>query len=112
MDYHYSFDDVVDLIGQPVGSWPQKILERYTKSKYRYDDRFAICIFNFVNGFDNKIFLQYVLAKGALRDKEAVDHIRRITHILEEWKHHFENWYSFNLVQNRWMFLNGNTKFY
>ena len=108
----YSFDDVVDLIGPPVGSWPRKILDRYTKSTYTSDDRFTICLFNFVNGFDNRIFLEYALAKGALRDQAAVAHIQRLTYILEQRQQHLDDWYSFNLFQNRWMFLNGTTKLY
>ena len=112
MANQYSFDDLVDLIGPPVESWPRKILARYTKSAYKSDDRFSICLFNYVNGFDNRIFLEYALAKGALRDQAAVQHIQKITQILEQGKDHLDEWYSFNLVQNRWMFLNGNTKTY
>ena len=112
MNSNYTFGDLVDLIGQPVASWPTKIVQRYKKDTYKYADRFAICIFNFVNGFDNRIFLQYALAKGALRDHEAVNHIRRITQILEGRTLNLETWYSFNLVENRWMYLNGNTRYY
>ena len=71
MANQYSFNDIVDFIGGPVETWPSKILARYLKSHYNYYDRFALCLFNFTNGFDNKIFLEYALAKGALRDQEA-----------------------------------------
>ena len=104
---NYSFDDLVDLIGPPVESWPRKILACYMKSAYNFSDRFALCIFNFTNGFDNKIFLEVALAKGALRDQAVVQHIQNIIQILEKGEEHLDEWYSFNVVENRWTYLNG-----
>ena len=112
MANQYSFDDIVDLIGGPVESWPRKILARYMKSAYNCSDRFSLCIFNYTNGFDNKVFLEYALAKGTLRDQAAVQHIQNITQILEKREEHLDEWYSFNIVENRWTYLNGKTKFY
>ena len=112
MLYNYTFEQLVDLIGHPVASWPNKILQRYRKDSYKYDDRFALCVFNYMNGFDNKLFLEYALSKGALRDQQAVNHIKMVTQVLEGRTLKLESWYSFNLGLNRWMYLNGKTKFY
>ena len=112
MANQYRFNDIVDFIGGPVETWPRSILARYLKSHYTYYDRFVLALFNFTNGFDNKIFLEYALGKGALRDKEAVQHIQKLTNILERREDHLHEWYSFNMVENRWTYLNGLTKMY
>ena len=112
MANQYSFEDIVDLIGGPVTSWPSKILARYHKSAYNNSDRFTLCLFNFTNGFDNRIFLEYAMANGKLRDQKAAQHIRNISQMLERGEEHLNHYYSFNVVENRWTYLNGQTKHY
>ena len=112
MANNYSFEDIVDLIGGPVESWPCSILARYRKLTYNSSDRFALCLFNFTNGFDNRLFLQFASARGKLRDRGAAQHIINLTNILEMRKQNLDTWYSFNLIENRWTYLNGNTKYY
>ena len=107
----YTFEDIVDFIG-PVHAWPSTILERYKKLSYNSADRFSLCVFNYTNGFDNRIFLEYAIGKRALRDQHAVQHIKDITQILEQREKYLNTWYSFNLQENRWTFLNGQTKYY
>ena len=78
MANQYRFEDIVDLIGPPVEAWPRKILETYMKPSYKSADRFKLCIFNFINGFDNNLFLEFALGKGALRDEEAIKNIKKL----------------------------------
>ena len=111
MATQYTFEDIVDFIG-PLHSWPRKIWARYMKLAYNFSDRFNLCLFNYTNGFDNRIFLEFAIAKGALRDQQAVQHIKDITQILEQREKYLNTWYSFNLQENRWTFLNGQTKYY
>ena len=108
---NYSLDDIVDLIG-PVETWPKNILARYMKSAFDYGDWFALCLFNFTNGFDNRCFLEYAIAKGAVRGKSAIQHIQNFTEILEKREELLDEWYSFSIVENRWTYLNGKTKYY
>ena len=82
------------------------------KPVYNTEDRFKLCLFNFVNGFDNSIFLQYATAKGALRDKAATQDIIKISSILERGEKYLNDWYSYCLVENKWVYLNGRTKRY
>ena len=112
MANQYSFDYIVDLIGGPVEAWPSTILARYRKATYNNSDRFALCLFNFTNGFDNRIFLEYAIAKDAIRDQKAIQHIKNLTTILERREQHLNRWYSFNVVENRWTYLNGQTRYY
>ena len=95
-----------------MSAWPRKIFATYQKPIYTSQDRFQLCLFNFVNGFDNRISLEYALAKGALRDKEAMQDIQRIITVLERGEKHLHEWYSFSLVENRWVYLDGSTKKY
>ena len=111
MANQYTFEEIADLIG-PVQKWPQAIFHTYMKDKYSCADRFKLCLFNFVNGFNNEVFLEYALEKGALSDQKAIDHIRWIIGVLERGQEKLNVWWSFNIVQNRWMFLNGETKYY
>ena len=78
MANRYSFEDIVDFIGGPVTAWPCKILERYQKASYNNSDRFTLCLFNFTNGFDNRLFLEFAQTNGKLRDEAAAQHIRTI----------------------------------
>ena len=79
----YTFEAITDLIGLPVSAWPASILAAYQKPTYTAEDRFKICLFNFVNGFDNKLFLEFALARGALRDAAAIQDVQRICGILQ-----------------------------
>ena len=108
----YSFEDIADLIGLPVTEWPASILAAYQKPSYTADDRFKLCLFNYVNGFDNRIFLEYALARGALRNQQAVQDVLRISGILSRQQSYLRQWYSFNLAHRRWMYLDGSTKHY
>ena len=112
MARQYSFEDLTDLIGLPVSTWPRNIFATYQKPLYTSQDRLKLCLFNFVNGFDNKIFLEYAIAKGALRDKAAIQDVERIITVLEQREKHLHDWYSFSLVENRWVYLDGSTKKY
>ena len=112
MANRYSFEDIVDFIGGPVTAWPCKILERYQKASYNNSDRFTLCLFNFTNGFDNRLFLEFAQTNGKLRDEAAAQHIRTITQMLERREEHLNDYYSFNIQENRWTYLNGQTKHY
>ena len=108
----YSFEAIADLIGLPVTAWPASILAAYQKPSYTSEDRFKLCVFNYVNGFDNRIFLEFALARGALRDEEAVQDVLRISGTLSRQQCHLREWYSFNLAHRRWMYLDGTTRHY
>ena len=112
MANQYTFEDIVDLIGPPVEKWLRAILETYMKSEYKSIDSFKLCLFNYINGFNNKVFLEFALGKGALADDKAINHIQEISAILERGEEKLDTWYSFNIQQNRWMFLNVETKYY
>ena len=112
MALQYSFEDLTDLIGLPVSAWPRNIFATYQKPLYTSQDRLKLCLFNFVNGFDNKIFLEYAIAKGVLRDKAAIQDVERIITVHEQREKHLHDWYSFSLVENRWVYLDGSTKKY
>ena len=108
----YTFEDLTDFIGLPVSSWPTSIYATYQKAMYKAEDRFKLCLFNFVNGFDNRIFLEYAIAKGALCDKAAIQDVKRISAVLEQRLLHMHEWFSFCLAENRWVYLDGSTKYY
>ena len=108
----YCFEDIADLIGLPVSAWPASILAAYRKPAYDKDDRFKLCLFNYVNGFDNRLFLEYAVARGALVDQQAVQDVVRISGILSRQQANLRCWYSFNLQHRRWMYLDGSTKHY
>ena len=108
----YTFEDVQDFIGYPVASWPRLILAAYQKARYTAEDRLKLCLFNFMNGFDNRIFLQFALARGALVDRRAVEDVIHISSVLERRQLHMQDWYSFCLAEQRWCYLDGRTKFY
>ena len=109
---HYTFESLIDLIGGPVSEWPRCIYDAYQKPIYKAEDRLKLCIFNYINGFDNKIFLEFAMSRGALQDKKAYQDVINISAVLEEGKKNLDKWYSFNLVQKRWVYLNGSTKHY
>ena len=109
---HYTFDKLIDLIGGPVSEWPRCIYEAYQKQKYEAKDRLKLCLFNYINGFNNEVFIEFCVSNHKLSDKKAYDDLVHIRAVLEEGKKNLNTWFSFNLVQKRWMYLNGNTKYY
>ena len=112
MAAEYTFEDLTDLIGLPVSAWPASIYAAYQKPTYKAEDRFKLCLFNYVNGFDNQIFLEFAVAKGALRDRAAIQDVQRICAVLEQRQLHLHDWFSFNLADRRWVYLDGSTKHY
>ena len=108
---NYKLEDIVDLLG-PTKDWPGDFLARYKKKQYDHTDRFCLCIFNFINGFNNRRFLEYCLANKKLEDKAAYRHIIDLTEILEQREQNLEKWFSFCIQEKRWTYLNGRTKFY
>ena len=108
----YTFEAITDLIGLPVTDWPAAILAAYQKPTYTAQDRFKICVFNFINGFDNRIFLEFAVARGALRDAAAIQDVRRLCDVLQQRQLHLHDWFSFNLQEKRWCYLDGTTKKY
>ena len=108
----YTFEAIADLIGLPVSAWPASILAAYQKPTYTAPDRLKICIFNYLNGFDNHLFLEFAVARGALRDAAAIEDVRRICEILQQRHLHLRDWFSFNLQERRWMYLDGTTRYY
>ena len=110
MACQHTFEELTDLIGLPVSAWPRDIYETYQKPIYTAKDRLKLCLFNFVNGFDNNIFIEYATANGALRDKAAIKDVESIKTVLEQREKHLHDWYSFSLVENRWVYLDGRTK--
>ena len=108
----YTFEDIRDFIGFPVSSWPRLIYAAYQKQTYTAADRLKICIFNWLNGFDNKVFIEFALAKGALVDRRALQDVLQICTVLEGRSHHIHDWYGFSLAENRWVYLDGTPKYY
>ena len=108
----YTFADVLDFVGYPVESWPRLILASYQKARYTAQDRLKLCIFNFMNGFDNRIFLEFARARGALADRRAIEDVIHISSVLEGRELHMHEWYSWCLAEHRWCYLDGTTKFY
>ena len=112
MAHNYSFRDITDLFILPPSTWPRNILETYQKPLYKSADRLKLCLFNWVNGFDHRIFLEYAIAKGALRDKEAIQDVQNIIAKLEKREENLHTWFSFSLLERRWVYLDGRTKYY
>ena len=108
----YTFEDIQDFIGFPVASWPRLIYAAYQKATYNAQDRLKLCIFNFVKGFDNRLFMEFALAKGALVDRRAVEDVIHICAVLEQRQLHMHDWYSFCLAEKKWVYLDGRTKYY
>ena len=107
----YTFEDIVDLLG-PVSEWPAGYLAMYKKHKYDYKDRFCLCVFNFVNGFNNRSFMDFCLANKKLEDRKAYDHIVHLTEILEQRQENLSKWFSYCILDRRWTYLNGQPKYY
>ena len=108
---HYKLEDIADLLG-PIIEWPAGYLALYRKAKYDYTDRFCLCVFNFMNGFNNRRFLEYCVTNKKLKDKAAYRHIIDLTEILEQREQHHDKWFSFCIQEKRWTYLNGKTKYY
>ena len=106
----YKFEDIADLLG-PTKDWPV-FLAMYKKAKYDYTDRFCLCLFNFMNGFNNRRFLEYCVANHKLQDRKAYDHIVHLTEILEQREQNLHKWFSYCIQDKRWTYLNGQPKYY
>ena len=107
----YTFEDIVDLLG-PVSEWPAGYLAMYKKEKYDYKDRFCLCVFNFVNGFNNRSFMDFCIANKKLKDRDAYIHIVHLTETLEQRQENLSKWFSYNILDRRWTYLNGQPKYY
>ena len=105
----YTFEELADFIG-PVSKWPRDILETYNKPTYQTTDRLKLCIFNFVNGFDNRNFLEWAMQNRKLSDQAAIKDVQHLTKVLEERKLNQNKWFSFSIEENKWVFLDGTTK--
>ena len=77
-----------------------------------YGQRFKLVLFNYVNGLNPIIFEEFCLRRGTLRDNEALNHIQTIAQICEAGELHRQTWYSFNVANTCWEFLDGSTKYY
>ena len=111
---HYTFQDITELFILPVMTWPRDIVHTYQKPIYKAPDRLKLCLFNWVNGFDHRLFIDFAIGRGALRDRGAVQDVRNIIATLErqEANPNFHTWYSFCLAERRWVYLDGRTKYY
>ena len=111
---NYSFEQITELFILPVTTWPRDIVHTYQKPIYKAPDRLKLCLFNWVNGFDHRLFIDFAIGRGALRDREAVQDVRNIIAKLErqELNPNFRTWYSFSLAERRWLYLDGRTKYY
>ena len=105
----YTFEELADFIG-PVSKWPRDILETYNKPTYQTTDRLKLCLFNYVNGFDNRNFLEWAIQNLKLRDQAAINDVQHLTQVLEEGKLNQNTWFSFSIEENRWVYLDGTTK--
>ena len=109
---HYTFENITELFILPVMTWPRDIVRTYQKPIYNSSDRLKLCLFNWVNGFDHRIFIEFAIGRGALRDRGAVQDVRHIISTLERREAHLHDWFSFCLAERRWVYLDGRTKYY
>ena len=105
----YTFEELADFIG-PLSKWPRDLLEVYNKPTYQSADRLKICIFNFLNGFDNRNFLEWALQNRKLADRSAVRDVQRLTQVLEDRQLHLNTWFGFCIQENKWVYLDGTMK--
>ena len=102
---------IIDIIGDPT-KWPKKIFDSYRKIPMNFSDRFKCVVFNYINGLNPLIFLDYCGVRGTLLDAPAHRHITQLSRILEDGVLHRHHWYSFNVHNNRWEYLDGETVYY
>ena len=105
------FELICDIIG-PKALWPQSIVQAYESSHMTNGQRFKLVIFNYVNGLNPIIFEEFCIARRTLRDDAALNHIQRISQICEAGILNRRTWYSFNVANTCWQYLDGSTKYY
>jgi len=105
------FEVICDIIGDK-SLWPRSIVQAYESRHMTYGQRFKLVIFNYVNGLNPLIFQDFCIERRTLRDDEALNHIQRISEICEAGNLYRKTWYSFNVANTCWQYLDGSTKYY
>lgn len=97
--------DIQDIIG-PARCWPQRIRTLFWTKNLNHYQRIDICRFVFVNGLNPVVLLEWCDLKGLARDYWSRNEIRTLMASFELDPGRY-NWYSWNVMQNRYEKLDG-----
>ena len=96
-----------DLIGE-AKLWPKNIRKLFWKKNVKYFERFMLCLFVYINGLQQDIFIGWCELMGLLRDHAAKSHIISLfsdfdRKIMDQ----HQKYYSFNVTTRKYEYLNG-----
>ena len=102
--------DIIDIIG-PIHLWPKDIRKLFWEKHWTNKQRFKIAVFVFINGLNPELLLDWiVLFQNTDRNGEI--HIRYLMDKFEEGTLYRRNYYSWNVAQSRYQYLDGSTRYY
>ena len=99
--------DIIDIIG-PIHLWPKDIRKLFWEKHWTNKQRFKIAVFAYINGLNPEVLLDWIcLFKNTNHNGEV--HIRYLMDKFEEGILYRRQYYSWNVAQSRYQYLDGST---
>lgn len=112
------FDLLSDLLGNPL-NWNELICSLNNsidmrrlllKPNLKHKERFILTLFLLTNGIDPLIIKEYYITNNSLRDDSARKSVYCLIDRYDSDENFMNNFYSFSLVENNYMYLNNKKK--
>ena len=101
--------DIQDIIGE-ASKWPPRIRKLFWTRGLSYFNRFLFTTFCYINGLDLDIIMQWAQRMNLLNDDEAKRHVMQLYRRMEAGiynDHRMYNYYSYNVTNSRYEYVNG-----
>ena len=102
--------NIIDIVG-PINLCPKDIRKLFWEKNWNDEHRFKVALFVYINGL-NPVFLYDWIDLYGNTNQNGKIHIRYLIDLFEEGNRYRREYYSFNVAQGRYQYLDGSTRYY
>ena len=102
--------NIIDIIG-PINLWLKDIRKLFMEKHWNNKHRFKVAVFTYINGLNPVLLYDWIDLFQNI-DKNGEIHIRYLIDLFEEGNRYRREYFSWNVAQGRYQYLDGSTRYY
>ena len=102
--------EIIDIIG-PIHLWPKDIRNLFWEKNWSNKQRFKVTVFSYINGINPLLLYDWIVLFGNT-DLNGEVHIKYLMDKFEEGILYRRQYYSWNVAQSCYQYLDGSTRYY
>ena len=102
--------NIIDIIGT-INLWPKDVRKLFWEKNWDHEQKFKVAVFVYINGLNPLLLYDWIELYGNTNQNGKI-HIRYLIDLFEDGNRYRRQYYSWNVAQARYQYLDGSTRYY